>query len=385
MKDFVSFLTEDGVVAGGANVAAGAQNYESPMGSSQPTAGTDHTAGNIGTAKRKKNGTVVPLPPAPNPPKIQEDYELATRDFLRELGRSKIPNYAESFRMNRATHLDLGDYAGLATDLGKNGITIHAVDRNPKDLKPTQRNFEWEKVQNMATSGRYLDPVVISQDDYVIDGHHRWLAACMNEDPVIAARMIKMGAEDAIEWLKDKNYPRNRDKMQEGARYVPGAGMVGGASDEYPEDYEVNSAGEYMPKASKAEPVKHLHQVKYNDRDAAKAEGLRWDPQEKSWYHTDHQRSVDSKFPYKSSFYNERKDDGTLQRHEWTRPGSVQASPAPVKRIYPFKYVHNVNFKDKEDAKAEGMMWDPEEKHWYHSDPDKSMASKFPFKKTIPG
>lgn len=46
--------------------------------------------------------------------------------------------------------------------------------------------------------------------------------------------------------------------------------------------------------------------------------------------------------------------------------------PITTKRLY-----HVVPFAKKDEAKAEGMRWDPDVKRWYHTDPTKSAASKF--------
>jgi hypothetical protein len=46
-------------------------------------------------------------------------------------------------------------------------------------LKPTQEDYIPEKKQSMMDSfsnGQKLNPIVISQDGFIMDGHHRWLA-----------------------------------------------------------------------------------------------------------------------------------------------------------------------------------------------------------------
>lgn len=44
----------------------------------------------------------------------------------------------------------------------------------------------------------------------------------------------------------------------------------------------------------------------------------------------------------------------------------------PLAKIY-----HNVPFKQKEEAKAEGMKFDGDKKKWYHTNPESSKKSKF--------
>ena len=61
-------------------------------------------------------------------------------------------------------------------------------------------------------------------------------------------------------------------------------------------------------------------------------------------------------------------------RHEVEprRPSYTPRPSTPQAKIY-----HKVPYAQKEDAKKEGMRWDPDKKKWYHSDHAKSSASKF--------
>ena len=396
MRDFITFLNEDGTAA---NVTGGNANVDSFLGQKAP--------GNDQPQKKKKDGSVAP-----------PGYESDPMKVLSEgLAAFEIPNYEYSLRMNRATHFNLANYTAMVKDLQDHGITIHACDCDPKSLKPTQRNFDWEKVNTMIDNQSYMMPVITSEDGFVIDGHHRWLAACKDDAPIIACRMIKLGITDALDWLKDKEYPRNNEKIiVEGERYVPGVGMIGGASDEYPEEYEINAQGEYMPKAkitkynkkrvySNGTKIQHFHQVEFKDKEDAKKEGMKWDPKEKGWFHEHLPPSKTSKFKYVKSVRYDKLDPNSNEtaRTEWIRPevdngardqftfGTEESSdvaPTVADDQTPdeqnLQFVHDVSYMHKENAKAEGMKWDPVSKHWYHSDPEKSKDSKFAYKKTVP-
>lgn len=43
-------------------------------------------------------------------------------------------------------------------------------------------------------------------------------------------------------------------------------------------------------------PKKHYHSVPYKDKEHAKGEGMKWDKEKRSWYHTDAGKSATSKF-----------------------------------------------------------------------------------------
>lgn len=52
------------------------------------------------------------------------------------------------------------------------------------DLKPTQGEINTKKVSAMFGTGMETlgKPVIVSQDNYILDGHHRWLAI-LHADP----------------------------------------------------------------------------------------------------------------------------------------------------------------------------------------------------------
>jgi ParB-like chromosome segregation protein Spo0J len=45
-----------------------------------------------------------------------------------------------------------------------------------RDLKSTQMEFDKDKVAEMMNSSKPGKPIVVSNDGYILDGHHRWLA-----------------------------------------------------------------------------------------------------------------------------------------------------------------------------------------------------------------
>jgi hypothetical protein len=59
-----------------------------------------------------------------------------------------------------------------------------------------------------------------------------------------------------------------------------------------------------------------------------------------------------------------------LRKPKYGQNNPYEAPPMP--KIY-----HNVPFKQKEEAKAEGMKFDGTKKKWYHTNPESSKNSKF--------
>lgn len=65
----------------------------------------------------------------------------------------------------------------------------------------------------ISEDGWKSKPIIVSNDDYVIDGHHRWLAAAkLNEK--IPARVVDKTAEELLDFVKDKSYIEKRTIKQ---------------------------------------------------------------------------------------------------------------------------------------------------------------------------
>jgi hypothetical protein len=62
--------------------------------------------------------------------------------------------------------------------LESNGVSVRAKERNVCDLKPSQKDLNMDKIKDMADDPDILSKAVLtSQDNYLLDGHHRWASA----------------------------------------------------------------------------------------------------------------------------------------------------------------------------------------------------------------
>jgi len=67
------------------------------------------------------------------------------------------------------------DKAGVKSFLADNAVPNEVVEVPTDSLKPTQSEFNPEKIESMNNVGMSM-PILVSKDNYVLDGHHRWLA-----------------------------------------------------------------------------------------------------------------------------------------------------------------------------------------------------------------
>lgn len=111
-----------------------------------------------------------------------------------------------SDRKMRHSMPQLKDFKAFSADLEKEGHHYTKKARDPADLRPTQKNFNQEKVSNMKESGDWSNkPIITSEDDFIIDGHHRWLAAKQLKEK-IATCELDMTAESVFKFVKNKPY-----------------------------------------------------------------------------------------------------------------------------------------------------------------------------------
>lgn len=132
--------------------------------------------------------------------------------WLREDVEILVPNIEYALPRSREEQPKLTDLEQFARDLGKAGVGIDSRVVPADTLKPSQKDFDFDKIRDMQkTTNPTLDaPLYISKDMYVVDGHHRWIAAAANNTPVLVNH-IGMDFESLIELLDSLQYPLNRD------------------------------------------------------------------------------------------------------------------------------------------------------------------------------
>lgn len=104
------------------------------------------------------------------------------------------------------------DYDELLAFLKSEGIRMKREKVKADTLKATQRNFNKDKIASAAQNYNELHkakPIIVSADNYIIDGHHRWLGAVnVGGDITIYRSNVKVNELlDAI-----RNFPKSFTK-----------------------------------------------------------------------------------------------------------------------------------------------------------------------------
>ena len=68
------------------------------------------------------------------------------------------------------------------------GINYEKEITNSLLLKSSQGEFDWNKIKELMGK-RNENPIYISNDNYVIDGHHRWISAFLEKRDINVVRI----------------------------------------------------------------------------------------------------------------------------------------------------------------------------------------------------
>jgi hypothetical protein len=121
---------------------------------------------------------------------------LSFRQYINEV---LVPRKSDTLGVARAAmpqirtkHMD-----HFLSYLKKSDIKVQKVKLDPSKLKAIQGEFDQDKIranmEKLKASGGEHKPIIVSDDHYVIDGNHRWLAALNLNTPVIAYKANKKG------------------------------------------------------------------------------------------------------------------------------------------------------------------------------------------------
>lgn len=127
--------------------------------------------------------------------------EVPERDNTLNIDRKDMPQIKSA---------DVKDFLSY---LKKNDIKTEKKLVDPSKLRATQGQFHKEKIKGLmdAIEAGELkkEPILVSKDNYVIDGHHRWLAFS-NLGRDLTVYQVNTNADELIELMK--SYPKSFTK-----------------------------------------------------------------------------------------------------------------------------------------------------------------------------
>jgi hypothetical protein len=123
--------------------------------------------------------------------------------FIRE--KVEIPKSGNlGFKRKEMPQIEGKNIPKFLDYLKSNGVKFIETSVESKSLKPTQNQFNQDKIQGMIDTidQKKQNPIMVSKDGYVLDGHHRWLAHYNlgRKMPIIR---IDLKVDDALDKMHD--------------------------------------------------------------------------------------------------------------------------------------------------------------------------------------
>ena len=119
---------------------------------------------------------------------------------LLELKKYKKPDAKDTLGIKRADmpQVKSSDYKEFMQYLENNGARFTTEKDIPaQDLKPVQSEFSDAGIAKQRAKGGARKPIIASSDNYIIDGHHRWLVA-LNYDETVDIIRVNMPVRELL-------------------------------------------------------------------------------------------------------------------------------------------------------------------------------------------
>jgi hypothetical protein len=136
-----------------------------------------------------------------------KEYVLIEQVVLPKPGKKLGFNRKEMPQITKDMHRSFFAY------LKKKGVSTKSEKVDPSELKPSQVDFSKKKIRGMMSNmetGSYVPKrILVSKDNYVIDGHHTWIAH-MNLDWDIPIVRVDVAAKTLFDLMHE--YPKSYTK-----------------------------------------------------------------------------------------------------------------------------------------------------------------------------
>jgi hypothetical protein len=144
------------------------------------------------TAPQAAGQSAIRPATAPEPTRAAEASSTATEPewvrFPPNSGTLSIPR-------SEMPQIKSGDRSAMAQFLRARGVNYRGGNVDARALKPSQAEFSPGKVEKAKTFDGVDRAILISSDNYIIDGHHQWLAKLDQGETVSVMRLDKPFAE----------------------------------------------------------------------------------------------------------------------------------------------------------------------------------------------
>lgn len=141
-------------------------------------------------------------------PKIEVIGYLVKDGKVTKYGRNleeeiEIPKIGMTFSRALMPQIKSSEMQGFLAHLKDNGISYTSTKLPVAELRATQSEFDLTKVDQMMNQ-KNIGKIVVSNDGYVMDGHHRWLADYnTNKNSRIASVVVDLPILELLRLAKE--------------------------------------------------------------------------------------------------------------------------------------------------------------------------------------
>lgn len=106
------------------------------------------------------------------------------------------------------------DYLAMKKELKAEGITTTNKKISLDTLKPIQKEINFASIERLVKDkpAKLYKPLLVSKDNYLLDGHHRWLAMIMIDDNIKSEVIqINLPVKEALNALRNVSVSHFKD------------------------------------------------------------------------------------------------------------------------------------------------------------------------------
>lgn len=135
-----------------------------------------------------------------HPTHIKKVYDRI-RTFVKE--SIEVPAIGMTFSRDMMPQISKNSMNDFFRYLNSKGIDVSKHEVPTNSLKSTQMEFDDSKIMALMFNDNDSAPIIVSNDDYVLDGHHRWLADHNIGKPTTTAYVVDAPILELMKLAKD--------------------------------------------------------------------------------------------------------------------------------------------------------------------------------------
>jgi disulfide oxidoreductase YuzD len=121
---------------------------------------------------------------------------------------NETPSFS-AFLISRVSMPQIRNVSDFGQFLDQLGVSGTYTEIDPQNYNPTQTDFDQSKVDRLiAAEDQETTPIIVSEDNFVADGHHRFYAA-LQSSSTVQALIVNLPINKLLKLMYDYTELRN--------------------------------------------------------------------------------------------------------------------------------------------------------------------------------